>query len=172
MVEIINSREGSFQPPALDEYVTIQLDSIGKDIPDKWSFRRVIESVLFHTDNDHSPNVKTTIIRNYVDNNLETTSITLTTSTKVNDMSKACDRLIDAVVTILGAGEDLKLVIREEKEKFLDEQRSLRDRLDSFKLSLENSLKSMPHIVPAVFTRTDGQMVFFNGTPGVEEEHL
>lgn len=115
MVESINLGEGSFQPPALDEYVTIQLDSVGKDIPDKWSFMRVIGSGWFSTDSDRAPNVKTTIIHNYVDNNLETTSITLTTSTKVNDMSKACDRLIDTVVTILGAGEDLKLVIREEK---------------------------------------------------------
>ena len=172
MVESIHPGEGFFQPSALEKYVTIQLDSIGKDIHDNWSFRRVIGAGLFSTDSDHSQNVKTTIIHNYVNNNLETTSITLTTSTEVNDISKACDRLIDTAVTILGAGEDLKLVIREEKEKFLDEQRSLRDRLDSFKLSLENSMKDMPHIVPAVFTRTDGTTVFFNGNPGNEEEHL
>lgn len=153
--------QGVFQPPLLDEFIRVELNGIGKDTIDDWSFLRVIGAELFSTEAvDTSPLVKTTLIHTYEDNEIKSTSITLSTRTKYRDLDIGCNRLIDTAINVLNAGEDLRIVIREAKEAFIEDQRKMRERLENLKVNFSETISNSRHTIPDGFIENDRHVVF------------
>ena len=147
---------------SLQDYVKVTLYAVDKDLPETWSFRRDSLGLLITIEN-FSTDVETTVIYNYKNGEQTRCSITAQVPALKDELSTACDKLIDAVTEILGAGEDLKIVIREAKEKFLDEQKKFTNKLEEFREALTQNLHNARlNQIPAVGIGPDGTIHFFN----------
>lgn len=100
-----------------DDNLYISLSGEGNDSPNTWRFSRAYPISLPEANHSTDVNVKTRNV--YLNKERINSSIFLITWDYVRNLNDACERLIDHALVILEKGEELRVILREEKDKFI-----------------------------------------------------
>ena len=100
-----------------DDNLYISLSGEGVDSPDTWRFSRAYPLSDPEARKSTDVNIKTRNV--YLNKEKVNSSIFLITWDSVKNINDACERLIDHALIVLEKGEELRVILREEKDKFI-----------------------------------------------------
>lgn len=97
------------------------LEGEGKEWPETWKFRQ--RQLVFECNipDGETEDTSVTIFKNFLNKKLVKYKITVIYKGNSNDVIVCCNKLIDHAVLALDAGEDLRLMLNEIKEEFVNE---------------------------------------------------
>ena len=105
-------------PSVMDtDGVYLSLCGTGVDEPCIWQFKRIYR--ISNPEAEKTIDVKGKTRSVVLNKEMVSTSIDLTTWDYAKNINDACERLIDYALIALEKGEELRLILREEKEEFL-----------------------------------------------------
>lgn len=105
-------------PSVMDtDGVYLALCGTGVDEPCIWQFKRVYP--ISNPEAEKTIDVKGNTKSVFLNKEMVSSSINLTTWDYIKNINDACERLIDHALIVLEKGEELRVILREEKEKFL-----------------------------------------------------
>ena len=105
-------------PSVMDtDGVYIALCGTGVDEPCIWQFKRIYP--ISNPETEKTIDVKVRTISVFLNKERVCSSIDLITWDYVKNINDACERLIDHALIVLEKGEELRVILREEKDKFI-----------------------------------------------------